>query len=209
MRLRVLKRVLVGNPIPSEQAQQERLSKTTALAVFASDALSSVAYATEEILRVLVLAGSAGLALTVPIGAAIALVIAIVVYSYRQTILAYPQGASDFIVAKDNLGTLPGLTAGAALLIDYTLTVAVSVSAGVAAVTSAVPALFPYRVTLCVLALAGLTVANLRGTRQSGKFFALPSYAFIGGSSTASFEMAALRAAVRVSSVMSRSRSRR
>ena len=180
MHLRVLKRLLVGSPIPSEQAQQERLSKPVALAIFASDALSSVAYATEEILRVLVLAGSAALALTVPIGAAISLVIAIVVYSYRQTILAYPQGASDFIVAKDNLGRLPGLTAGGALLIDYTLTVAVSVSAGVAAVTSAVPALFPYRVILCVVALAGLTLGNLRGTRESGKLFAFPSYAFIG-----------------------------
>ena len=181
MRLVMLKRMLVGNPIPSERAQQERLSKLTGLAVFASDALSSVAYATEEILRVLVLAGGAALALTVPIGAAIALVIAIVVSSYRQTVLAYPEGASGFIVAKDNLGTLPGLTAGAALLIDYTLTVAVSVSAGVAAITSAVPVLFPYRVTLCLVALAGLAVGNLRGTRESGKLFSVPSYAFIGG----------------------------
>src|SRR3989304_1556581 len=148
MHLRALKRLLVGSPIPSEHAQQERLSKPAALAGSASDALSSVAYATEEILRVLVLAGSAALALTVPIGAAISLVIAIVVYSYRQTILAYPQGASDFIGAQDHLGTLPGLTAGAALLIDYTPTVAVSVSAGGAAVTSAGPALFPSRVTL-------------------------------------------------------------
>ena len=181
MRLRVLKRLLVGNPIPSEHAEHERLSKLTALAVFASDALSSVAYATEEILRVLVLAGSAALTLTVPIGTAIALVIAIVISSYRQTVLAYPTGASAFLVAKDNLGTVPGLTAGAALLIDYTLTVAVSISAGVAAVTSAVPALFPYRVTLSLIALLGLTLGNLRGTRASGKLFALPAYGFIGG----------------------------
>ncbi len=181
MRLRVLKRLLVGSPIPTERAQEERLSKPIALAVFASDNLSSVAYATEEILRILILAGSAALTLTVPIGAAISLVIAIVVYSYRQTILAYPQGGGGYIVAKDNLGTLAGLTAGAALLTDYILTVAVSVSAGVAAVTSALPVLFPYRVSLCVTAVAVLTIGNLRGARQSGKLFALPTYGFLGG----------------------------
>jgi amino acid transporter len=174
-----LKRLLVGKPIPTAQARHERLSKPLGLAVFASDNLSSVVYASEEILRVLVIAGAAAMVLAVPVSVAIAVVIAIVISSYRQTILAYPQGASDYIVAKDNLGPLAGLTAGAALLIDYTLTVAVSVSAGIAALTSAVPALFPYRVLLCVAAIALIAVGNLRGIRESGKLFALPSYLFI------------------------------
>jgi amino acid transporter len=176
-----LKRLLVGQPLPTAQARHERLSKVTGLAIFASDNLSSVAYASEEILRVLILAGSGALALSSPIGAAIAVVIGIVIYSYRQTILAYPQGASDYIVAKDNIGTVAGLTAGSALLIDYTLTVAVSVSAGIAALTSAIPSLFDYRVYLCIGAIAIITVGNLRGLRESGKLFALPSYLFIGG----------------------------
>ena len=181
MKVNAFKRLLVGRPLPTAQARHERLSKTTGLAIFASDNLSSVAYASEEILRVLVVAGVAALALASPIGVAIALVIAIVIYSYRQTILVYPQGASDYIVAKDNIGPVAGLTAGGALLIDYTLTVAVSVSAGVAALTSAVPALFPYRVVLCVVAIGLIAVGNLRGVRESGQLFALPSYLFIGG----------------------------
>lgn len=181
MNLSAFKRLLVGRPLPTAQARHERLSKTTGLAIFASDNLSSVAYASEEILRVLVFAGVAALALASPIGVAIALVIAVVIYSYRQTILVYPQGASDYIVAKDNIGPVAGLTAGGALLIDYTLTVAVSVSAGVAALTSAVPALFPYRVVLCVIAIGLIGVGNLRGVRESGQLFALPSYLFMGG----------------------------
>ena len=181
MRLYALKRVLLGRPLPTAQARHERLSKRAGLAVFASDNLSSVAYATEEILRVLLLAGVGALALSVPIACAIAIVIAIVILSYRETILAYPEGASDYIVAKDNMGTLPGLTAGGALLIDYTLTVAVSVSAGIAALTSAVPGLYPYRVTLCVGAIALVAIGNLRGLRESGRLFAAPSYLFIAG----------------------------
>jgi len=181
VRLHALKRMLLGRPLPTAQARHERLSKRAGLAVFASDNLSSVAYATEEILRVLLLAGVGALGLSVPIAAAIAVIIAMVIFSYRQTILAYPQGASDYIVAKDNMGTLPGLTAGAALLIDYTLTVAVSVSAGIAALTSAVPALYPYRVVLCVGAIALVAVGNLRGLRESGRLFAAPSYLFIAG----------------------------
>jgi amino acid transporter len=172
--------LLVGRPLPTAQARHERLSKTAGLAVFASDNLSSVAYATEEILRVLVVAGAAALTFAMPIGIAIAFVIMIVIYSYRQTMLAYAQGASDYIVAKDNLGTLAGLTAGGALLIDYTLTVAVSISAGIAALTSAFPVLFPYRVVLCVAAIGLITVANLRGLRETGKVFAVPAYCFIG-----------------------------
>ena len=181
MRVHVLKRVLVGEPLSTAQARHERLSKVTGLAIFASDNLSSVAYASEEILRVLIIAGPAALEIATPIAVAIAVVIAIVIYSYRQTILAYPQGASDYIVAKDNIGAAAGLTAGSALLIDYTLTVAVSVSAGIAALTSAFPALFPLRVWLCVGAIALIAVGNLRGLRESGRLFALPSYLFIGG----------------------------
>jgi amino acid transporter len=181
VRVHVLKRLLVGEPLSTAQARHERLSKTTGLAIFASDNLSSVAYASEEILRVLIIAGPAALNLSTPIAVAIAVVIAIVIYSYRQTILAYPQGASDYIVAKDNIGAGAGLTAGSALLIDYTLTVAVSVSAGIAALTSAFPALFPLRVWLCIGAIALIAVGNLRGLRESGRLFALPSYLFIGG----------------------------
>ncbi len=190
MRLHQLKRLFVGTPLPTAQSRHERLSPTaqsrherlskpTALAVFASDALSSTAYATEEILLVVVLAGTAALSYSLPIGIAIAILIAIVVSSYRQTILAYPHGGGAYIVSKDNLGTLPALVAGAALLIDYVLTVAVSVAAGIAAVTSAVPWLFPYRVVLCVAAVAAVAVANLRGIRESGNLFAAPTYLFI------------------------------
>jgi amino acid transporter len=176
-----LKRFFVGRPLPTALARHERLSKFTGLAIFASDNLSSVAYATEEVLRVLIVAGAAAMALSMPIGAAIACVIVIVINSYRQTILAYPQGASDYIVAKDNLGTLSGLVAGSALLIDYTLTVAVSTSAGIAALTSAFPALYEYRVVLCVAAIALIAVGNLRGVRESGRWFSLPSFLFVIG----------------------------
>jgi amino acid transporter len=174
-----VKRLFVGTPLPTAQSRHERLSKPTALAVFASDALSSTAYATEEILLVLVLAGTVALSYSLPIGIAIAVLIAIVVSSYRQTILAYPHGGGAYIVAKDNLGTYPALVAGGALLIDYVLTVAVSVAAGIAAVTSAVPWLFPYRVVLCVTAVVMISLANLRGIRESGKLFAAPTYLFI------------------------------
>ncbi|MBI4269673.1 MAG: APC family permease [Candidatus Rokubacteria bacterium] len=179
MRLYRLKRLFVGSPLPTAQQRHERLGKATALAVFASDPLSSVAYATEEILLVLILAGSAALSYSLPIGIGIAALILIVITSYRQTIRAYPQGGGAYIVAKDNLGVLPALIAGAALLIDYVLTVAVSVAAGVAAVTSAVPQLLPYRIGLCLLAVAGIAVANLRGVRESGKIFAAPTYLFV------------------------------
>jgi amino acid transporter len=179
VRLHRLKQVLVGTPIPTAQQRHERLGKATALAIFASDALSSVAYATEEILLVLALAGAAALSYSVPIAIGIAILIAIVVTSYRQTITAYPQGGGAYIVTKDNLGTYPSLVAAAALLTDYVLTVAVSVAAGVAAVTSAVPALFPFRVWLCVLGVGMIAVANLRGIRESGQLFAAPTYLFI------------------------------
>jgi amino acid transporter len=147
--------------------------------VFASDALSSVAYATEEILLILVLAGSVALGLSLPIAAAISILIAIVVSSYRQTILAYPKGGGAYVVTRENLGRYPSLVAGAALLTDYVLTVAVSVAAGIAAITSAIPPLYPHRVTLCVVAVAIIAVGNLRGIRESGRLFALPTYLFL------------------------------
>ncbi len=179
MRLHRLKRLLVGTPLPTAQARHERLGKATALAVFASDPLSSVAYATEEILFVLILAGPAALSYSLPIAAGIATLLAIVVTSYRQTVRAYPQGGGAYLVAKDNLGLFPALGAAAALLADYVLTVSVSVAAGIAALTSAAPALIPYRVSLCVLAIAVIAIGNLRGVRESGKLFAAPTYFFV------------------------------
>ena len=174
-----LKSLFLGSPLPTAQSRHERLGRATALAVFASDALSSVAYATEEILLVLILAGTAALSYSVPIGIVITALIAIVVSSYRETIRAYPRGGGAYIVSKENLGVYAGLVAGAALLIDYVLTVAVSVAAGVAAITSALPVLFPYRVWMCVAAVTAIAIANLRGIRESGKIFAAPTYLFI------------------------------
>ena len=179
MPVSTLKRKLLGTPLRTEQAHQERLSKFAALAIFSSDALSSVAYATEEILLVLVLAGSAGLPWSLPLSAAIGTLLLIVTTSYRQTIHAYPSGGGAYIVAKENLGVYPGLIAAAALLIDYVLTVSVSVAAGVAAITSAVPALYSYRVGLGILCIGLITLANLRGIRESGRIFAIPTYFFI------------------------------
>jgi len=179
MPFRGLKRLLVGTPIPTTLAKHERLSRATGLAVFASDALSSVAYATEEILLILVLAGTAALHLSVPIGLGIGALIAIVISSYRQTILAYPHGGGAYIVTRENLGRYPSLVAGAALLIDYVLTAAVSIAAGIAAITSAAPALHRYRVWLCVLGVVLIAVGNLRGVRESGNLFAAPTYLFV------------------------------
>lgn len=173
-------RVLIGNPIESAQAIHERLSKSKALAVFSSDALSSTAYATEEILLILVVAGAAAYTTLIPIGIAIAALLGIVVFSYRQTINAYPNGGGSYIVTKDNLGRKPSLLAASALLSGYILTVAVSVSAGVAAMTSAVDGLAPYRVWLAVGAILFIMLANLRGVRESGTIFAVPTYLFIG-----------------------------
>jgi amino acid transporter len=179
VRLHHLKRLFVGTPLPTAQSRHERLGKATALAVFASDPLSSVAYATEAILLVLVMGGPGALSYSLPIGVGIAALILIVITSYRQTIRAYPQGGGAYIVAKDNLGVFPALLAGAALLVDYVLTVAVSVAAGIDAVTSALPILYPYRVWLCLAAVIGIAVANLRGIRESGKIFAAPTYLFV------------------------------
>lgn len=175
------KRLIIGAPLTTAAAAHERLTKFKALAVLSSDALSSVAYASEAILGILILAGASNLWLSVPIGIAIAVLMVIVGFSYRQTIKAYPHGGGSYIVAKDNLGELPALTAGGALLIDYILTVAVSVSSGVAALVSAVPELHEHRVLLGVLFIAIVTIVNLRGIRESGSIFAVPTYLFLIG----------------------------
>lgn len=179
-----VKRFIVGNPLRSEQAAHERLAKKTALAVYSSDALSSVAYSTEAILLVLLAAGSVAIGYLVPIVIGITVLLAILALSYRQTIHAYPNGGGAYIVAKDNLGTTPGLIAGASLLVDYILTVAVSVSAGVAAITSAAQGtrfdyLESHKVAICLGFVAFIAVINLRGVRESGAIFAGPTYLFI------------------------------
>ncbi len=176
----ILKRWLVGLPLKTKEAAHERLSKRLALAVFSSDALSSVAYATEEILLVLTLAGTAMVGYSIPLSLSIIGLLMILTMSYRQIIFEYPEGGGAYIVGKSNLGEWPGLVAAAALMIDYVLTVAVSVAAGMAALTSALPALLPHREALCVAAILLVTVVNLRGVRESGQFFAVPTYIFIG-----------------------------
>jgi amino acid transporter len=171
--------VLFGRPLSIHDEVKERLGVFAGLSIFASDNISSSAYATEEIMRVLLLAGAGALALTLPITIAIVIVLGIVVTSYRQTIAAYPNGGGSYIVASDNLGTLPGLTAAAALLVDYVLTVAVSVAAGVAALTSIVPELFDLRVAIGVVIVAGIAMVNLRGIRESGAVFSIPTYVYL------------------------------
>ena len=177
--LRRLRTVLIGRPISSEQEAHERLTKLKALAIFSSDNISSSAYATEEMMRILVLAGIGAISLTMPLTIVICAVLAIVATSYWQTIHAYPKGASSYIVSSDNLGAPAGLVAGASLLIDYTLTVAVSVSAAVAAVTSLAPSLFDLRVAIGLVIVAVLMLGNLRGVRESGTLFMAPTYLYI------------------------------
>ena len=171
--------ILFGKPLSIYDEITERLNVFTGLSIFASDNISSSAYATEEIMRVLVLAGAGALVLTMPITIGIVIVLAIVVTSYRQTIAAYPNGGGSYIVAKANLGTVPGLTAAAALLTDYVLTVAVSVAAGVAALTSIFPELFEARVAVGVGIVVAIALVNLRGVRESGLVFSLPTYAYL------------------------------
>lgn len=175
-----LKRRLLGAPLHTDQLAHERLGKPTALAVFASDNLSSSAYATEEILRVLVPAvGVAAFALVVPITIALLVVLGFLILSYRQTIKAYPSAGGAYIVTKDNFGLLPAQVAGVALLTDYVLTVAVSVAAGTAGLTSVFPALVPFDVPLALGFIAVIAYGNLRGVRESGKVFAAPTYFFL------------------------------
>jgi amino acid transporter len=183
-----IKRLLVGRALRTEQAIHERLTKKTALAVFSSDALSSTAYATEEILLVLAVAAAAtqgaSFSYVVPVSIGIAVLLGIVATSYRQTIHAYPSGGGAYIVAKENLGTTPGLVAGASLLVDYVLTVSVSIAAGVAAITSAAQGtryawVEEHKVILCLGFIAFIAIANLRGVRESGALFATPTYVFV------------------------------
>ena len=173
------KRLLVGRPLASERLESERLNKNTALAVLSSDAISSVAYATEQILFVLAVLGTVAVQYVFGISLVIAMLLLLVGLSYRQTIFAYPGGGGSYTVAKDNLGTTAALIAAAALLTDYLLTVAVSIASGVAAITSAYPALASHAVLLCVLAILVLMLVNLRGVRESGLIFSAPTYAFI------------------------------
>ncbi|HEY3580846.1 MAG TPA: APC family permease, partial [Pyrinomonadaceae bacterium] len=183
-----IKRLLIGRALKTEQAAHERLTKKTALAVFSSDALSSTAYATEEILLVLAVAAAAtnrqSFYYVVPVSVGIAMLLAIVAISYRQTIHAYPSGGGAYIVAKENLGQTPGLVAAAALLVDYVLTVSVSIAAGVAAITSAAQGtrfagLIDHKVILCLIFILFIALANLRGVRESGALFATPTYLFV------------------------------
>src|SRR6266540_169384 len=178
-RFDALKRILVGRPRATGELGETLLSKKLALPIFASDPLSSVAYATEAALAVLVVASATSGHLVLPISVAIAAVLAIVVLSYTQTVKAYETSGGAYIVAKDNLGTLPSLVAAAALLVDYILTVAVSVTAGVVALVSAAPSLDAHKVSLSLVFVALLTVVNLRGVRESGILFAIPTYAFV------------------------------
>ncbi|MGD9798919.1 MAG: APC family permease, partial [Acidimicrobiia bacterium] len=178
------KRVLIGRPLASSELDHQRLPKRIALSTFSSDAISSTAYATEEILFVTAVGGSSlalGLSKMVPISMAVAALLVIVIFSYRQTIFAYPNGGGSYIVSKENLGELPSLTAGASLLVDYILTVAVSISSGVAAVISipSLRGLADQRVLLCLGFVALVTLANLRGVKESGKIFAFPTYLYI------------------------------
>lgn len=170
---------LLGKPFSNAVASSQRLRKLLALPILASDALSSVAYGSEEILRVLMLAGAAALGLSLYISAVICLLLAMLCASYYQTIQAYPNGGGAFIVAHENLGSFPGLLAGTALMLDYVLTVSVSIAAGVFAISSAVPVLIPHTVLLCLLAILLIAWANLRGVRDSARLFAYPTYIFI------------------------------
>ncbi len=180
----VVKRLLVGRPLATTEQEHQRITKTIALAVFSSDAISSTAYATEEILFVVALAPSSlalGLNVLVPIAIAVAILLTIVVTSYRQTIFAYPNGGGSYVVCRENLGEMPSLVAGASLLVDYILTVAVSISAGVAAIVS-IPAfrdLADQRVIIGLVLIAVISIANLRGIKESGRLFAVPTYIYI------------------------------
>lgn len=173
-----LRRLLFGRPLATSRQKHERLSKLLALPVFSSDAVSSVAYGPQEVLIPLAIAGSAAWIVSLPIGIAIAILIAIVTMSYRQTIFAYPHGGGSYIVTKENIGLYPGLVAAASILTDYVLTVAVSIAAGVDAFISAYPHWDEWRVALCIGAVGLVALTNLRGLRESGAFFAGPTYLF-------------------------------
>ena len=174
-----IKLVLLGRALASHKAEHQLLPRLLALPVFASDQLSSVAYATEEMLLVLLLVGASGMPLLSPLSAGVAVLLVVVIASYRQTVRAYPQGGGSYIVARQNLGLVPGLTAAAAIQISYVLTVAVSVTAGAIAVTSAVAGLAPYKMPMALAFIVLITVANLRGAKEAGRLFAIPTYGFV------------------------------
>ncbi|MBK8026786.1 MAG: APC family permease [Chloroflexi bacterium] len=176
-----LNQLLVGKPLETKELPHQAISKPIGLAVFASDALSSTAYATQEMLIILALAGggAALFGISIPLAIAITVLLVIVTLSYRQTIFAYPNGGGAYIVARDNLGELPAQIAGAALLTDYILTVAVSISSGVEQITSAFQDLIPFRVEIAVGVIVIMTVVNLRGVKESGNIFAIPTYFFL------------------------------
>lgn len=174
-----LKDFLIGPPIPTQKLREKRLNKIRALAAFSPDALSSIAYANQEIYLGLIIAGSAGLSMAWPIGIAITGLLIIVALSYYQTIYGYPSGGGSYVVARENLGTMFGLIAGSALLIDYLLTAAVSLTAGVEAIASAIPALWPHRVLIALILLGLITLANLRGLRETGTLMSFPVYLFL------------------------------
>jgi len=171
--------LIIGSPLPTQELAHKRLNKVRALAAFSPDALSSIAYANQEIFLGLVVAGSAGLAFSFPIGITIAILLFVVALSYYQTLHAYPSGGGSYIVARSNLGDVPGLVAGAALMIDYVLTAAVSLTAGVEAIASAIPELWAYRTEAALFILAVITLINLRGIQESGTAMAVPVYLFL------------------------------
>ena len=175
-----VRHVVFGRPLANEEEIGERLSKKKALAIFSSDAISSSAYATEEILRVLLVAGAGALLLSVHVAIAIAILLAVVSVSYRQVCRAYPNGGGAYVVARTNLAPIFGLIAAAALLIDYVMTVAVSTAAAIAQIQSVIPAAYDVRIQIAFLSIALITIANLRGLRESGNIFAVPTYLFVG-----------------------------
>ena len=174
-----IKYLLIGSPLPTQQQEHRQLNKIRALAAFSPDALSSIAYANQEIYLGLVIAGSAGLSQSIPIGLAIIAILTVVALSYFQTVHGYPSGGGSYTVARENLGTFPGLVAASALLIDYVLTAAVSLTAGVAAIASAFPVLWSHRVGLSLLILFFITLLNIRGLRETGTLMAIPVYLFL------------------------------
>src|SRR6202162_2485250 len=172
--------ILLGKPLATSDERAEQVGPVAGIPIFGLDALSSAAYGPEAALTLLIPLGAAGVAYIVPVGAKLIVLLAIVYFSYRQTIAAYPGGGGSYTVASENLGMYPGLLAAAALMLDYVLTAAVGISAGVGALVSAVPQLQPHTLALCLGILLIVTIVNLRGVREAGVFFMIPTYAFLG-----------------------------
>src|SRR5450755_3410041 len=171
---------IFGSPLPTTDERAERIGAMSGIPIFGLDALSSAAYGPEAALTLLIPLGAAGVAYILPVSISIIVLLTIVYFSYRQTIAAYPGGGGSYTVASENLGTYPGLLAASALMIDYVLTAAVGISAGVGALVSAVPQLQPHTLALCLGILVIVTIVNLRGVREAGVFFMIPTYAFLG-----------------------------